>query len=96
MTEAPAPRIAPPLDPDFRPMALIFGVAFMGPELFGVPFAVVDVDASAPLPERLVRLQERMAAENPEAAVGTVFHLADEHQKRHGQAVAAAILPELR
>jgi hypothetical protein len=95
MTEAPAPRIAPPLDPDFRPMALIFGVAFTGPKLFGVPFGL-GVDASAPLPERLVPLQERMAAENPAAAVGTVFHLADEHQKRHGQAVAAAILPELR
>jgi hypothetical protein len=37
-----------------------------------------------------------MAAENPAAAEGTVFHLADEHQKRHGQAVAAASLPELR
>ena len=37
-----------------------------------------------------------LAAENPVAAEETVFHLADEHQKRHGQAVAAASLPELR
>jgi hypothetical protein len=29
-------------------------------------------------------------------AEGIVFHLADESQKRHGQAVAAASLPELR
>ncbi len=115
--------------------------------------AGIEVDASAPLPERLVHLQERMAAgdpradlvyrtvgtylgyalltyrehydldhllllgrvmtgaggdviietaravlaaEDPAAAEGTVFHLADEHQKRHGQAVAAASLPELR
>ena len=37
-----------------------------------------------------------LAAEDPAAAEGTLFHLADEHQKRHGQAVAAASLPELR
>ena len=115
--------------------------------------AGIDVDGSAPLPERLVRLQERMAAgdpraalvyrtvgtylgyglltyrdhydmdhllllgrvmsgaggdvimatartvlaaEDPAAAEGIRFHLADERQKRHGQAVAAASLPELR
>ena len=115
--------------------------------------AGIDVDASAPLPERLVHLQERMAAgdaraalvyrtvgsylghtllayredydlehllllgrvmtgaggdlvietargvlaaEDPIAAEGITVHLADEHQKRHGQAVAAASLPELR
>ena len=114
--------------------------------------AGIDVDGSTPLPERLVHLQERMAAadpraalvyrtvgsylgyglltyreeydldhllllgrvmtgaggdliietaravieaEDPVAAEGIVFHLADEHQKRHGQAVAAASLPEL-
>ncbi|MCJ7709695.1 MAG: ROK family protein [Chloroflexi bacterium] len=115
--------------------------------------AGVDVDDLMPLPERLVHLQERMAAEDPRAAlvyrtVGSylgytlltyrkeydldhllllgrvmtgaggdlvietarevleaedpaaageiTFHLADEHQKRHGQAVAAASLPEIR
>ena len=115
--------------------------------------AGLDVDASTPLPERLVHLQERMAAEDPRAervyrtvgtylgyalltyrehydldhllllgrvmtgaggdviiatardvlaaedpvaAEGILFHLADEHQKRHGQAVAAASLPALR
>jgi predicted NBD/HSP70 family sugar kinase len=115
--------------------------------------AGIEIDASTPLPQRLVRLQELMAAgdrradlvyrtvgtylgyalltyrehydldhllllgrvmtgaggdviietartvlaaEDPAAAEGTVFHLADEHQKRHGQAVAAASLPELR
>jgi len=115
--------------------------------------AGIDIDGSTPLPERLVHLQERMAAadpraalvyrtvgsylgyglltyredydldhllllgrvmtgpggdlisetaravlaaEDPAAAEGIVFHLADERQKRHGQAVAAASLPELR
>ena len=115
--------------------------------------AGIDVDDLMPLPERLVHLQERMAAEDPRAAlvyrtVGSylgytlltyrkeydldhllllgrvmtgaggdlvietarevleaedpaaageiTFHLADEHQKRHGQAVAAASLPEIR
>ena len=37
-----------------------------------------------------------LAAEDPVAAEGIRFHLADERQKRHGQAVAAASLPELR
>jgi predicted NBD/HSP70 family sugar kinase len=112
-----------------------------------------DIDASTSLPERLVHLQERMAAEDPRAALvyrtigsylgyglltyreeydldhllllgrvmtgpggdlvietarevlaaedpvaaeGILFHLADERQKRHGQAVAAASLPEIR
>jgi predicted NBD/HSP70 family sugar kinase len=115
--------------------------------------AGLEVDASTPLPERLVHLQERMEAGDPRAdlvyrTVGTylghalltyrehydldhllllgrvmtgtggdviiaiarevlavedpvvaetiTFHLADEHQKRHGQAVAAASLPALR
>ena len=115
--------------------------------------AGIDIDASTSLPERLVHLQERMAAadpraalvyrtigsylgyglltyreeydldhllllgrvmtgpggdllietarevlaaEDPVAAEGIVFHLADERQKRHGQAVAAASLPEIR
>ncbi len=115
--------------------------------------AGIDIDASTSLPERLVHLQERMAAEDPRAALvyrtvgsylgyglltyreeydldhllllgrvmtgpggdlvietarevlaaedpvaaeGIVFHLADERQKRHGQAVAAASLPEIR
>jgi len=115
--------------------------------------AGIDVDETAPLSERLVHLQERMAAadpraglvyrtvgsylgyalltyreeydldhllllgrvmsgaggdliietaravlaaEDPVAAEGITFHLADEHQKRHGQAVAAASLPEIR
>ncbi len=115
--------------------------------------AGIDIDASTSLPERLVHLQERMAAEDPRAALvyrtvgshlgyglltyreeydldhllllgrvmtgpggdlvietarevlaaedpvaaeGVVFHLADERQKRHGQAVAAASLPEIR
>ncbi len=115
--------------------------------------AGIAVDASAPLPERLVHLQELMAAadpraelvyrtvgtylgyalltyrdhydmdhllllgrvmtgaggdviietaravlgaEDPVAAEGIRFHLADERQKRHGQAVAAASLPALR
>ncbi len=115
--------------------------------------AGLEVDASTPLPERLVHLQERiaaadpraelvyrtvgsylgyalltyreeydldhllllgrvmtgtggdlvietaravLAAEDPVAAEGIVFHLADERQKRHGQAVAAASLPEIR
>jgi len=115
--------------------------------------AGIDVDGSTPLPERLVHLQDLMAAadpraalvyrtvgsylgyglmtyreeydldhllllgrvmtgaggdaiietaravlaaEDPEAAEGIRFHLADERQKRHGQAVAAASLPELR
>jgi len=114
--------------------------------------AGIEIDSSTPLPERLVHLQERMAAddpraelvyrtvgsylgyglltyredydmdhvlllgrvmtgpggdliietartvlaaEDPPAAEGIAFHLADEHQKRHGQAVAAASLPEL-
>lgn len=114
--------------------------------------AGIEVDASSPLPQRLVHLQERMAAgdaranlvyrtvgsylgysllayreeydldnllllgrvmtgaggdlvietakavlaaEDAAAAEGTVFHIADEHQKRHGQAVAAASLPDL-
>ena len=114
--------------------------------------AGIETDASAPLPERLVHLQELMAAEDqradlvfrtigsylgyslfgyredydldhllllgrvmtgtggdriievaravlaaedPVAAEGIRFHLADERQKRHGQAVAAASLPEL-
>jgi predicted NBD/HSP70 family sugar kinase len=114
--------------------------------------AGIDVDASSPLPERLLCLQELMAAadpradrvyrtvgtylgyalltyrehydldhllllgrvmtgaggdaiietaravleaEDPAAAEGIVFHLADERQKRHGQAVAAASLPAL-
>jgi len=35
-------------------------------------------------------------AEDPAGAEAIVFHLADERQKRHGQAVAAASLPELR
>jgi predicted NBD/HSP70 family sugar kinase len=113
--------------------------------------AGIDVDDTTPLPERLVHLQERMAAadpraglvyrtvgsylgyalltyreeydldhllllgrvmsgaggdlvietaravlaaEDPVAAEGIVFHVADERQKRHGQAVAAASLPE--
>jgi len=115
--------------------------------------AGIEVDATTPLPERLVHLQERMAAgdplaalvyrtigsylgytllayreeydldhllllgrvmtgaggdaiigtaravlaaEDPAAAEGIRFHLADEHQKRHGQAVAAASLPQIR
>ena len=115
--------------------------------------AGIEVDADTPLPERLVHLQERMAAgdpradlvyrtvgtsfgyallqyrehydldhllllgrvmtgaggdviietakavlaaEDPAAAEQVTFHLADERQKRHGQAVAAASLPELR
>ncbi len=37
-----------------------------------------------------------LEAEDPVAAEGITFHVADEHQKRHGQAVAAASLPELR
>ncbi len=37
-----------------------------------------------------------LAAEDPEAAEAIRFHLADERQKRHGQAVAAASLPEIR
>jgi len=37
-----------------------------------------------------------LAAEDPAAAEGIQFHLTDERQKRHGQAVAAASLPELR
>jgi predicted NBD/HSP70 family sugar kinase len=37
-----------------------------------------------------------LAAEDPATAEGITFHLADERQKRHGQAVAAASLPELR
>ncbi len=114
--------------------------------------ADIRVDASAPLPERLVHLQELMAAGDPRAdrvyrTVGTylgyalltyrehydlehllllgrvmtgtggdviietardvlaaedaaatesiTIHLADERQKRHGQAVAAASLPEI-
>jgi len=118
-----------------------------------MPSAGLEVDASTPLPERLLHLQERMAAGDPRAAVvyrtvgsylgyallayqedydldhllllgrvmtgaggdivietakavlaaedpvaaeRIVFHLADEHQKRHGQAVAAASLPEIR
>ena len=115
--------------------------------------AGLHVDATASLPERLVHLQERMAAgdrradlvyrsvgtelgyallmyrehydldhllllgrvmtgaggdaiiesarqvlaaEDPPAAETILVHLADEQQKRHGQAVAAASLPELR
>jgi predicted NBD/HSP70 family sugar kinase len=115
--------------------------------------AGLELDASMPLPDRLVHLQERMAAgdpradlvfrtvgtyfghalltyrehydldhllllgrvmtgaggdviietakavlaaEDPAAAEGIVFHLADERQKRHGQAVTAASLPALR
>ena len=115
--------------------------------------AGIDVDGSSPLPERLVCLQEHMAAgdaraalvyrsvgaylgyalltyrehydlghllllgrvmsgaggdviietaravlaaEDPVAAEGIAFHVADERQKRHGQAVAAASLPALR
>jgi hypothetical protein len=115
--------------------------------------AGIDIDDSTPLPERLVHLQERMAAADPRAALvyrtvgsylgygllayredydldhllllgrvmtgaggdliietartvlaaedpagaeGIVFHVADERQKRHGQAVAAASLPEVR
>ena len=118
-----------------------------------MPTAGVHLDGSTPLPERLVRLQELMAAEDPRAdlvyrtvgtylgyallayrdhydldhllllgrvmtgaggdaiietaravlaaedpaaAEGIAFHLADERQKRHGQAVAAASLPALR
>ena len=37
-----------------------------------------------------------LAAEDPLAAEAITFHLADERQKRHGQAVAAASLPALR
>lgn len=37
-----------------------------------------------------------LVAEDPVAAEGIRFHRADERQKRHGQAVAAASLPELR
>ena len=37
-----------------------------------------------------------LAAEDPGAADAIVFHLADERQKRHGQAVAAASLPARR
>ena len=37
-----------------------------------------------------------LAAEDPAAAEGIVFHMADENQKRHGQAMAAASLPQLR
>jgi predicted NBD/HSP70 family sugar kinase len=37
-----------------------------------------------------------LAAEDPVAAESVAFHLADERQKRHGQAVAAASLPALR
>jgi hypothetical protein len=40
--------------------------------------------------------REVLAAEDPVAAEGITFHLADEHQKRHGQAVAAASLPAPR
>jgi predicted NBD/HSP70 family sugar kinase len=40
--------------------------------------------------------QAVLAAEDPAAAEEIAFHLADEQQKRHGQAVAAASLPELR
>jgi len=115
--------------------------------------AGIDIDDTTPLPERLVHLQERMAAADPRAALvyrtvgsylgyalltyredydldhllllgrvmtgpggdliietaraviaaedaaaaaGIVFHVADEGQKRHGQAVAAASLPRLR
>jgi hypothetical protein len=36
-----------------------------------------------------------LAAESPETAERITIHLADERQKRHGQAVAAASLPEL-
>jgi predicted NBD/HSP70 family sugar kinase len=36
-----------------------------------------------------------LAAEDPEVAEQVTIHLADERQKRHGQAVAAASLPEL-
>jgi predicted NBD/HSP70 family sugar kinase len=118
-----------------------------------MPEAGIVVDGSTPLPERLVHLQEMMAAadpraelvyrtvgsylgyallgyrveydldhllllgrvmtgpggdvitatakavlaaEDPAGAEGITFHLADERQKRHGQAVAAASLPEIR
>ena len=37
-----------------------------------------------------------LAAEDPAGAAQITFHLADERQKRHGQAVAAASLPEIR
>jgi hypothetical protein len=37
-----------------------------------------------------------MQAEDPGAAAALTFHTVSEREKRHGQAVAAASLPELR
>lgn len=131
------------------------GVQYLSQQATGrlMATAGLDVDEAASLPERLVHLQERMAAEDPRAdlvyrsvgaylghalltyrehydldhllllgrvmtgaggdviietaravlsaedpaaAEGIAFHRADERQKRHGQAVAAASLPAPR
>jgi predicted NBD/HSP70 family sugar kinase len=42
------------------------------------------------------RAREAMQAENPAAASALTIHTVSEREKRHGQAVAAASLPELR
>jgi predicted NBD/HSP70 family sugar kinase len=42
------------------------------------------------------RAREAMQAEDPGAAAALTFHTVSEREKRHGQAVAAASLPELR
>jgi predicted NBD/HSP70 family sugar kinase len=39
--------------------------------------------------------REVLAAEFPELAQQIAFHVPDEHDKRHGQAIAAASLPEI-
>ena len=41
------------------------------------------------------RSKEVMAAEFPELAARIKFHIPDETEKRHGQAVAAASLPKI-
>ena len=39
--------------------------------------------------------REVLEAEFPELAAQIAFHVPDEHDKRHGQAIAAASLPAL-
>ncbi|HXI52155.1 MAG TPA: hypothetical protein VNH84_11635 [Candidatus Saccharimonadales bacterium] len=131
------------------------GVQYFSQQAVGrlIPKAGLEIEAGLPLPQKLVRVQERMAAgderaariyqtigtylgyavahyadfyalrhllilgrvttgpggaviveqaqatlrrEFPELAQAVSFHMPDEHQKRHGQAMAAASLPVLR
>ena len=43
----------------------------------------------------LVRTREVLEVEFPELGRQIAFHVPDEHDKRHGQAIAAASLPEI-